>query len=666
MFDTGRVRNLSFFTLPLNVLELNKTYRWRIRLTDNGNWENVQNRSNSDWLYFTTPGSWAADTSPPVLNPDSWDSVTWSTENGIGYLCSVKVIDLDGVSSGGFTASNPPSHSVQVTFPGSGGQTYDLTFDGAISPTSAYYYTYVNGTPPSGTYTFTVTGPDGNPKVFSEVLNSAPLPLIDKDSIRPTLKDETITATVDNVFVNYVDDSVDDYVLYDNFDSYGSIGDLNTTILWQPWYGSDVSIVSGALQSELPVGSIGRANGGLSFINPENISAIRADITINSISDDDGPPRARIAGYFFNNGNADVWANINVNGSRIFYNVDEEFINEQGTWQWSNPLASGDLLTGISPGATYSVSISWDGSQLNFEVDNLSGAVLATANYIPATGAKFPPIDPSKSLQTRIQTFVSTSPTFSWSPVSGANYYRLRIYNHDNSATIWNGYSGEPTITVPPGVLGPNSFYRYRVEAWDAHSPLNIDNVSKTPASNDDNYIFYTDGDEAQAPFIDLQNTGVRTVTNESSGTELSFWIEVHDAQGVPGNIQSVTVTHPGGAKEDLIYWGDNPYNPKTATSANYFRTSSFAPVDNGTYIFTVIDNGGHTFTINETLTDDPVGSMAASSMTAVVEGTSVAFDWAGANGATYYNLTIFDYDFNRIYDFYSTDEFFRYSGCLL
>ena len=114
-------------------------------------------------------------------------------------------------------------------------------------------------------------------------------------------------------------------------------------------------------------------------------------------------------------------------------------------------------------------------------------------------------------------------------------------------------------------------------------------------------------------------------------------------------------MTHPGGAKEDLIYWGDNPYNPKTATSANYFRTSSFAPVDNGTYIFTVTDKGGHTFTINEALTVDPVGSMAASSMTAVVEGTSVAFDWAVANGAKYYNLTIFDYDFNRIYDFYST-----------
>ena len=255
----------------------------------------------------------------------------------------------------------------------------------------------------------------------------------------PTLKNESITATFDNVFVNYVDDSVDGYVLYDNFDSYGSIGDIDTITKWQPWYGSDVSIVGGALQSVLPAGSIGRANGGLSFANPENITAIQADITINSISSDDGPPRARIAGYFFNNGNTDVWALINVNGDRIYYIVDEEYINELGTWQWSNPLASGNLLTGISSGATYRVSISWDGSQLNFSADDLSGAGPVTASYIPTTGLKFPPIDPSKIIQTRINISTSTSPTFSWNPVSGANRYRLRVYNHDNSAVIWHG-----------------------------------------------------------------------------------------------------------------------------------------------------------------------------------------------------------------------------------
>ena len=98
-----------------------------------------------------------------------------------------------------------------------------------------------------------------------------------------------------------------------------------------------------------------------------------------------------------------------------------------------------------------------------------------------------------------------------------------------------------------PGILKPNSYYRYRFEAWDAHDPLNVDAVSKTPAANEDNYIFYTDGEEAQDPYIDLSSHGVYTYTTEDSGTQLAFWIKVHDAQGVPGNIQSVQVTHPDG-----------------------------------------------------------------------------------------------------------------------
>ena len=453
-------------------------------------------------------------------------------------------------------------------------------------------------------------------------------------------------------------------MLYDNFD-YDTINDLDTTTKWQPWYGSDVSIVNRALQSALPAGSIGRANGGLSFINPENISAIRADITINSISSDDGPPRARIAGYFFNNGNGDVWANINVNGSRIFYNVDEEYINEQGTWQWSNPLASGDLLTGIAAGHTIRVSISWDGSKLDFSASDLSALPIptGTASYIPTTGLKFPPIDPSKSLQTRIQTFTSTSPTFSWNPVSGANRYRLRVYNHDNSAVIWQDWTADTLIQIPPGILKPNSYYRYRIEAWDAHSPLNVDNVSKTPASNNDNYIFYTDGNVAQKPFITLENSGVRTVSSEFYGTRLTFYIEVHDAQGVPDNIQSVEVTHPGGAVEPMILWADNPYNPSTATSANYYLDSPIAPVNDGTYRFTVKDKNNNTFWIEEVLTVNPIGSMAAASMTpvsnAIVGDTAVSFDWADADGAAYYSLYIFDYDFNLIYVFHPTESFY-------
>ena len=203
IFDTGRIKDLAFFTLPLNVLKPDTNYRWRIRLTDNDVWENVQNRSNSAWMTFTTSAVWAAHDSPPVVDPDGWNSVTWNTENGTQYLCSVTVIDLDGVSSGGFSSDHLISHTVQVAFPG-GGPTYDLSFDGATSPTSAYYYVLVNGTPPAGAYTITVNGPDSPPTTWVENFSppASPLAVIGKRSIAPTLKDEFITVTFDNVFVN--------------------------------------------------------------------------------------------------------------------------------------------------------------------------------------------------------------------------------------------------------------------------------------------------------------------------------------------------------------------------------------------------------------------------------------------------------------------------------
>ena len=213
---------------------------------------------------------------------------------------------------------------------------------------------------------------------------------------------------------------------------------------------SDVSIVGGALQSELPAGGVGRSNGGLTFRNPETIDAIQADITINDISTVDGPPRARLVGYFFNDGNADVWAAIQINGSRIYWSVEEDFINSQGTWQW-NSLGGGDLMTGIDTSHTFRLSITWTGTPARSSRPSTSDT-LATADddYI-ATVPVYPAIDPAKRLQTRINISTSTTPTFSWSEVPAASRYRLRIYNQDNSVNIFQGYTGEPTTTVPPG-----------------------------------------------------------------------------------------------------------------------------------------------------------------------------------------------------------------------
>ena len=140
------------------------------------------------------------------------------------------------------------------------------------------------------------------------------------------------------------------------------------------------------------------------------------------------------------------------------------------------------------------------------------------------TGVAYPSSNPYKVLQTRINFSTSTTPTFSWDPVPKANRYRFRVYNSDNSRTIWNGYTegAETSYTMPPGVLKPNSSYRFRLEARDAKNPLDTDNVSKTPASNNDNYIFYTDSVQATLPSIDPDGSGVRTWTPRTAASSPS------------------------------------------------------------------------------------------------------------------------------------------------
>ena len=163
--------------------------------------------------------------------------------------------------------------------------------------------------------------------------------------------------------------------------------------------------------------------------------------------------------------------------------------------------------------------------------------------------------------------------------------------------------------------MKPNSDYKFRLEAWDVESPSLIHNISKTPASNSLNYIFYTTADEPQDPYIDLSEAGVRTWYDEAGGQRLNFWIEVHDAQGVPGNIASVTVTNEGGNTIALQYDPDNPFASGKPTSGIYRNMGVSLPIASGEYTFRVEDTDGNPYQISETLTADPIGSPSVATM---------------------------------------------------
>jgi len=193
----------------------------------------------------------------------------------------------------------------------------------------------------------------------------------------------------------------------------------------------------------------------------------------------------------------DVLAAISVSADRVGYSIGKDLNDETLHWE---TIDKGTLKT-LSPGQTVTVGIDWDGRNLTFKAD------AATHTYSP-TGTILPARYPWKGLQARINLITSITPTFHWNPIEGANRYRVRIYNNDNTTTVHRGYVNDgqtTTYTVPHGVLRPNAYFRYRVDAWDT-TQTDVDNVSKTPTNNSENYIFYTGmpGDVNIDGFVDL------------------------------------------------------------------------------------------------------------------------------------------------------------------
>ncbi|MBT8369239.1 MAG: carboxypeptidase-like regulatory domain-containing protein, partial [Deltaproteobacteria bacterium] len=644
VFSSAREQNLFSCTIPDGLLEPGETYKWYVRVGDSSDWIKEDNRSNSAALTFTMAGTLAPHSSIPAIDPAQWAAVNWSRDDGDFFNFAIVIIDHDGVAYDG------SSHAVTVTCPEGtvfpdGTAEKQMKLNNSMSPISAEYGLWLASQPAPGEYIFTVTDPDENSASAVDTLSINSLEPPDENSFTPSLKNpvaETITATFDNVDVNGV--------LYDDFNSYTSIDDLDYT-KWKA--GHEHTTIENQKMSVTLNGSIGRGNGGLAFPTPESINSIKADITVTDISMDSSAG-GRIAGTFFHNGTGDISAGIYVRKNHVTYWVSEDIINEWETYEWDS-LADGELMQ-VSIGQTVAVSIAWDGTKLTFDADGNK------AFYTPA-GEFTPPKIPYMSLLARMNLVTDTTPTFTWNPVAGANRYKIKIYSYDNKKVVWHGWTGnETSCKVPPGVLVPNAYYRFRIEARDAHNPLNIDNVSLSPGSSDDYYRFYTDSEEAVEPYIELDNSGVQVWNDELFGPHLSFWIKVHDAQGVPADIKSVKVIYPGGAEEFLYYYPGNTSN--TVTGGIYRSTAYPATIESGAYSFRVEDLSGNIYTVNESLMvnqiEYPDKALMNPLLDESVNDTAVDFDWTDVPGTAFYRLEIYDTDYNRLYAFATTES--RYS----
>ena len=371
---------------------------------------------------------------------------------------------------------------------------------------------------------------------------------------------------------------------------------------------------------------------------PVVTTSLSADVTLTSASSEQ--PYGSIGGFLYNNGRDDVFVELQLSNNAVRYRVREQII-DSGDLS-SVILASGELMIGSFMGQTVNLSIAWDGTTITFDANG------TMASYTPA-GIVKPTINNGIGLAASLVPFVDASPVLTWDPVTDADWYRVQIYSYDNSQSIWSGFAyNQTTYRVPPGILKPFTKYRYRVEAWDYLHPYNVDNVSLTPFLSDQRYIFYTTEEEAVDPYIELYGHGVYTLNN-SDGAKLAYMVKVHDAQGVPGNIQYVKVALPGGGEEFLTYDLGNPDN--TATGGIY-KLESALPITDGTYTFTVGDNDTHTYSTTEDLVSNTIGYPALSSLTSLNNGTTIELDWDDVEDANTYRIEIYDSDNNREYLF--------------
>jgi hypothetical protein len=250
----------------------------------------------------------------------------------------------------------------------------------------------------------------------------------------------------------------------------------------------------------------------------------------------------------------------------------------------------------------------------------------------------------------------STSPTFSWNPVQGANYYRIRIYD-ENRNTVLNWTIGNQTeTTIPPGYLRPDTTYQYRLEARNNHMGFDIDENFAFPRRDaSGNYPTFTTGTVSELPFVDISNDGVFTWNRDHLGSVTNFWVKVYDAQGVD-NIHHVKVVHPDKTTETELYV-EYMESGNCAVFSN--ESHDEAGPQSGTYTFIAVDkDGNQSVPVTEELTAIPMGYPDQASLSVNLQGdTGAQFAWDAVDGAAFYRVEIYDSHRNRIYKFPVTEN---------
>ncbi len=203
-YASGRVAGMLSHSVPLSKLNPGQTYKWRARVGDDSTWVGEENRSNSEWIYFTMGSTLSHGAKPGLdIQYNASGTFTWTTDSANPFTAlvhDVKVVDYDGIAPDG------SSHTVTVTYP-NGGPTKTLYFDYSRDAFSAQYSLYdgdidqpIDPAFYGGSYLYRVEDPDGNSSEAADTVVVAPIDPPVETSFSPGFgTTHSITAYFDDV-----------------------------------------------------------------------------------------------------------------------------------------------------------------------------------------------------------------------------------------------------------------------------------------------------------------------------------------------------------------------------------------------------------------------------------------------------------------------------------
>ncbi len=638
VYASSRVKGMLSAQVPPGKLQPGQTYSWRVRVTDSENWEDVQNRANSQRVSFTM-GQILDQSATPALDLDGWGVVAYSGGNeGVDWTqldVEVRVTDQDGISSDG------SSHTVTIEFPD--GTLHNLQYSYSESSTVASYYFYSELAPQDGEYIFRVVDPAGNSAQLTDTLTV-------KTLLPPKALAPVMEAVVDDTTPTFKWTQVDGANRYririynmDGSTIYrGNAPDTDTwTIppgILQPHTQYKYRVEARDAHSPFEIDHSTRypssSNDYIRFTTGSETTAPQIDLDSSGVHTWNHPDMGHTVEFWIKVHDAQGIDSIKSVKVRFpdytSENGHEEMLYLDSQESSTSAVYRGDSYLAVQGGVYTFVAEDHDGhvtqQQELLVVDPLTPPDNWTFDITPKPDGD------------------GTGFHFDWTAVDKAVYYRVEIYDRNNNTRLYALPTTQTQYDLAPGFLKKHELYRFRITAWKEFFDENFDNGFSMPWRRDNRLtrvaVPLTGG--TSAPAIDLYSWGavVFHYPHPVDGSDrygLGFSVRVNDLDGVPRNIQSVTAAH--GDKT----WTLNFDYANNDTEAYYWL---FVHIDDpaaytGTYTFEVTDGDGNKAQVADALEVNvlPLPANLKPLDNTQTYGTRPLIEWDRVDGASLYRV---------------------------